>query len=333
VGIPIFCDSGFIILHGLVGPLAAGAGLSRLSLSTGLAGGLYVTHCLLPPHPGATAGAATLGLKENLGLVMMLGFALALPLTLVAHWGSRRLKDATGLHREETSLQPIATTQKLPSLWLSILPILAPLFLLGLGAAMPLSASPPWMQLLGSPVMALGTGFLLSLVCLHGRAGKMETSQWFNQSVLHAGGIVVIVGAGGMLGEAIKHTSISQLLGQWLQQGQFSALAFLCIAWLVAVVLKTAQGSTTSAIIVVTAMLAPLLGPAGMAAPLPAALVLLSVCTGTMMVSHANDAYFWVITEFAQLPMKQGFRGFTRLSVLLGLSGLAIVLLLGAVLL
>ncbi len=328
IGIPIFCDSGFVILSGLARPLAQRSGKSYAAVVCGLASGLYITHTLLPPHPGSIAGAANLGLKEHLATVISLGFLLAVPVTIVAWWFSSKI--AAKVVIEET--QPADTPHKAqhgPALWKCVLPVVVPVLLIALASFSIFFNLPPALKnifdWIGHPVMALLIGLALSLLCLP-RQQMGQLQPWFKEGAMHAGNILVIVGAGGILGEVLKQLPLAGLVSG-LANGSGNQLVFLIVAWGMGVLLKTAQGSTTSAIIVVTSILAPLTAAAGFTTPVEGSLLLAAIAGGTMMVSHANDAYFWVIGQFGGLTMPQTYKTFSLATVAMSLAVLASVLL------
>jgi GntP family gluconate:H+ symporter len=179
----------------------------------------------------------------------------------------------------------------------------------------------------GNPVMALLIGLLLSmLVVPKGQFAALRS--WMKEAVEHAGTILVIVGAGGVFGEVLKHTSLADLVTSFSDAGGSSKLMFLLVAWTMGVLLKTAQGSTTSAMIVVTSIIAPLTAAAGFTSPLQLSLLLAAVAGGTMMVSHTNDAYFWVIAQFGGLDMNQTYKTFSLATVAMSVAVLILVVLL-----
>ncbi len=73
VSIPVFCDSGFVILNPIRKALVQRTGASSVAMSIGLASGLYISHVFIPPTPGPIAAASTLGIGNNLLLLMGLG--------------------------------------------------------------------------------------------------------------------------------------------------------------------------------------------------------------------------------------------------------------------
>jgi gluconate:H+ symporter, GntP family len=334
IGIPIFCDSGFVILSGLTKPLAGRSRKSYAAIVCGLASGLYITHTLLPPHPGSIAGAANLGLKEHLGTVIGMGFIIAAPVTVMAWWFSSRFASRVNIETEQYI--EVQTTTDAPDLWKCILPVVVPVCLIAL-SSFSVFISPPAgvkkvLDFMGHPVMALLIGFGLSLLLLKKTAMK-QLQPWLKEGVTHAGSILVIVGAGGVFGEILKKTSLTNLVTNFSSAGGGSLLLFLFIAWCMGVLLKTAQGSTTSAIIVVTSILAPLTASAGFDTATELSLLLAAVAGGTMMVSHTNDAYFWVIAQFSGLTMGQTYKTFSLATVAMSVTVLITVLLLALLLL
>jgi len=331
VGIPIFCDSGYIILSGLTQPLAKKSGQRHAAIVCGLASGLYITHTLLPPHPGSIAGAANLGLKEHLGTVIGIGLLMSIPLAIVAWWFSSRIAAKVETTEEET-LETITTGDA--SLGRSFLPILVPLLLIAISSFSFFLEMPVAMRMtidfLGHPVIALLIGFGLSLTTV-ASADRRAIQGWIKEGILHAGSILVIVGAGGVFGEVLKKTSIADLVTGFTSGSDGSVLFFLFIAWCMGVLLKTAQGSTTSAIIVVTSIIAPLAAAAGLDTPTELSLLLASIAGGTMMISHTNDAYFWVISQFSGMGMSSTYKTFSLATIFMSLAALITVMLLALI--
>jgi GntP family gluconate:H+ symporter len=332
VGIPIFCDSGYIILSGLTQPLAKKSGRSHAAIVCGLASGLYITHTLLPPHPGSIAGAANLGLKEHLGTVIGIGLLMAIPLTIVAWWFSSRFAGKVAVENIEEEIQ--IEKQSNDSLWRSFLPIVVPLLLIAIASFSFFIDMPPvarkLIDFLGHPVIALLIGFGLSLFTVSS-ADRSALQGWIKEGVLHAGSILVIVGAGGIFGEILKKTPIADLVTGFTSGGNSGMLFFLFIAWCMGVLLKTAQGSTTSAIIVVTSIIAPLSAAAGFDTPVELSLLLGSIAGGTMMVSHTNDAYFWVISQFSGMGMSSTYKTFSLATVFMSIAALITVMVMALI--
>lgn len=335
VGIPIFCDSGFVILNGLTKPLSRESKKSYTAIVNGLAGGLYITHTLLPPHPGSLAGAANLGLGEHLGTVILTGLLISIPTTIMCWLFASRFLNKINQYQTTDDVKE-GELQQLPVFWKSILPVIVPVLLIAAGSAAELLPMPAKMKNLlvffGSPVIALLVGLLFSLLLVKEKGSKFFNS-WMVEAVSHAGPILILVGAGGVFGNVLKKTPLADIVQQWVSSGSFSPIAFLLIAYAIGCLLKTAQGSTTSAIIVATSILSPIAFIAGFKEPLQLTLLLSATAAGTMMVSHANDAYFWVIAQFSGLSMQETYRSFSLLSIVVSISSLVFILLFALVML
>jgi gluconate:H+ symporter, GntP family len=337
VGIPIFCDSGYVILNGLTRPLSKETNQSYPAIVGGLSGGLYITHTLLPPHPGSLAGAANLGLSQHLGMVITNGLIIAVPVTIVCWLFASRFTSKLTITADTATDQSVKENLLLPSLIKSILPVVIPVLLIALGSFTSFLKLPETanrlLQFAGSPVIALLVGLALSLLLIKKNQAPLF-QQWMKEGAAHAGPILILVGAGGVFGNLLKKTPLAEMVQQWVSgDAQLSGVAVLVIAFAIGCLLKTAQGSTTSAIIVATSILAPIAPIAGFDKPTELSLLLSATAAGAMMISHANDAYFWVISQFSGLTMQQTYRVFSLATIVMGITTLITVLLLSLVML
>jgi gluconate:H+ symporter, GntP family len=337
IGIPIFCDSGYVILSGLTRPLAKESKKSYAAIVGGLSGGLYITHTLLPPHPGSLAGAANLGMGQYLGIVILNGLIITIPVTIVCWLFANKITSKIPVAISEENENTITPKAAMPPLLKSILPVIIPVFLIALGSATSLfklsDFTNKWLQFIGSPIIALVIGLALSLLLIK-KNNTASFQQWMKEGASHAGPILILVGAGGVFGNLLKKTPLAEMVQQWVSgDGHLSGIAVLLIAFAIGCLLKTAQGSTTSAIIVTTSILAPIAPIAGFDKPVELSLLLSATAAGAMMISHANDAYFWVISQFSGLSMQQTYRTFSLATIVMGLTTIAVVLLLSLILL
>lgn len=326
--IPVFCDSGFIILSGLNDAIARQSGVKKGVLALSLSAGLYTTHTLVPPTPGPIAAAGNLGAADYLGTIMLLGLLVALPTMLVAVLLSNRL----GKHLDlETNTDELPDLKNLPSLGLSVLPILLPILLIATGSILKLlDYSGPGIEALlfvGHPLIALILGTVAAM-WLMPRWDSEHLSGWVGEGIKLAGPILIITGAGGAFGGVLKATPISDLVEQTMGGGSYAGAGVLIAAFLIAAFLKTAQGSSTNALVITSSLLAPVALQLGLDAPVELALLVLAIGGGAMTVSHANDSYFWVVTQFSGLELKQAYRTFTLITAAQGLTVLLSVLLL-----
>ncbi len=320
VGLPIFCDSGFIVLSGLNQSMAKRTGISVIIMSISLATGLYAVHCLIPPHPGAAAAAATIGI--DYGKLIVTGIIIAIPAMLAGHWWARYAgkKIPVPVSKEEIAGLP---DKALPSALNAFLPVIIPILLIAIKSFLSIEAgaSAVWGSL-GDPVIALAIGVLLAFNC--GRLWTKDTvGRLLQEAAEKAGGILVIIGAGGAFGAILAAAKIGQHFGAAVSLGSLGLL----FPFLLTFILKTAQGSSTVAIITAASIVQPLLPALVLDTANEKLLCVLSMGAGSMMISHANDAYFWVIAKFSGLDMKTMLKVYSVATAIMGLVSLGMVYL------
>lgn len=331
VGLPVFCDSGFIVLSGLNKSLSKKTGISIVVTSVSLATGLYAVHCLIPPHPGAAAAAATIG--ADYGKLILYGIIIALPAMLVGHWWAVYAgKKITAI--DEDKADKIVTDPTVqPSVLKAFMPVIIPIILIAVRSFF-MTGNPSnnsWINIilvLGDPVIALSAGVLLAFATKATWKKKM-VSILLQESVEKAGGILVIIGAGGAFGAVLAATNMGSHLGEVFALNSLGIL----FPFLVTFLLKTAQGSSTVAIITAASIVLPLLPQLGLDSDNGKLLAVLSMGAGSMMISHANDAYFWVITKFSGLDIKTTLKVYSVATALMGLTTLLMVYILSLILL
>jgi GntP family gluconate:H+ symporter len=321
VGIPIFCDSGFIILSGLNHSLVKKTNQPMPVMAAALASSLYAVHCLVPPHPGITAATGSMG--GDLGTIILWGILLAIPAAFVGYiYGAWRGKKITEAYEEQEDVQ--TTLLQLPPAWLSFVPIIFPIVLIAFksmvmlytsAAEIAASSGLQMLSFAGDPVIALLLAILLS-VTLIGKQGNAEWKHWLSDGVHKSGMILGIIAAGGMFGEMLQATGIGKHIGAML--GGLSIGIF--VPFLFAAILKTAQGSSTIAVITAASLVAPMLPVLGLHTPTGSTLAILSLGAGSMVVSHANDANFWVISRFSNLSTASTLKVYSSATALMGLT-------------
>ena len=320
VAIPVFCDAAFILLSPLTKSMSKNAKVSGKALTVALSTGLFAPHVLIPPTPGPLAAAATLGLND-LGLLILAGSILALVLVLTGGWF------ATRMNRQ---LQQVNPLEELPeqevegSLARAVLPIILPLLLIAGGTSLAgiEGWAAPWIKALSKPEVALAIGVVVAL----GTAQrKVEQSSWILNALRAGGPVLLITAMGGALGGVLKLIDVAGWLEGMVLPGAF----VLVLPFIIAAVLKSAQGSSTVAIITTASMMLPLLAPFGLDTELGKVWVILSLGVGAMTVSHANDSYFWIVSEMGGLSSDEAFRYHTRATALQGIVGGLLVLVSG----
>jgi len=326
VGIPVYCDSGFIILSRLI-PALSSPKINQAQLSLALSSGLYTSHTLVPPTPGPLAAAANLGMSANLGLVILVGFIGALPAALVAFWLSKKL--GAKIHVAETSHAAVQEIKH--NSIISFLPLVLPILLISC-ATLPnvipgLQSLTSFFSIVGNPAVALFIGLLCSFLLIS-KKHKQEWPSWISEALKDAGIILLITGAGGSFGAVIKSSGIDLILKEQIAGSQSGGIIFLLIAFLLGSVLKTAQGSSTSAIIVTSSLLAPLTVLAGFTSAISLATLILAIGGGAMTVSHANDSYFWVVSQFSGISERDAYKSYTLITLAQGITVLITSILL-----
>ncbi|MGP0170644.1 GntP family permease [Pseudomonas sp. NCHU5208] len=347
VSIPVFCDSGYVILNSLKNALAARMKVSVVAMSVALATGLYATHTFVPPTPGPIAAAGNLGLDASLGLVILVGLLVA-AVTAIAGmlWANRYLKQDDSQLLEEAPSELLAENVdfdalrarygKLPNAWQAFAPIFVPIALICLGSIAAFPSKPfgseglfAVLSFLGQPVAALLVGLALACTLVAGEGKRQQFHDHVAHGLKEAAPILLITGAGGAFGAVLKATALAGYLGDNL-----SALGIgLFMPFLVAAALKSAQGSSTVALVTTSAMVAPLLGNLGLDSEMGRVLTVMAIGAGAMTVSHANDSFFWVVTQFSRMKVATAYRAQTLATLVQGIAGMLTVWLLSLVLL
>ncbi len=335
VSIPVFCDSGYIILSSLQKSLAKRAAVPLATMAVALSTGLFATHTLVPPTPGPIAAAGNIGATNYLGTIIVIGLLVAIPVTLVGYlWAVYAGRKVVVPADNEPALdyeEVIKSFGKMPSTFKSFLPIVLPIALIAIGsiATMTMSVDSSLTTLLvffGSPTIALLCGVAAAFLLLP-EMSETTLNDWIADSLKDAAPILLVTGAGGAFGTVIKNTSISDTL----QNMDFSSLTgalFLLVPFLIAAALKTAQGSSTASLVITSSLVAPMLVTMGIEGAVPLALVVMALGAGAMTVSHVNDSFFWVVTQFSGMDVKDAYKTHTVATLLQGLTALIISMLL-----
>ena len=331
VSIPVFCDSGFVILDPIRKALVKKTGTSSVAMTVALSAGLYISHVFIPPTPGPIAAANTLGIGNNLLLVMGLGLACSiLPLIaglVFAKFIGKKVKSADEIVSSDevvkTYEELVAEYGKLPGGFNALAPIIVPIILMALGSISSMAGWTGFISVLctflGKPVIALAVGTVFATIQL-ATAKKMDAFYGITNDTLKVTGpILFVTAAGGVLGKVIANTDMVNYITSNAAVLESVGILF---PFLLAAILKSAQGSSTVAITTTAGIVAPLLGAMGLDTPALAALTVMAIGAGAMTVSHANDSYFWVVTNFGEMTPDQGYKTQTLLTLVLGLSAM-----------
>lgn len=340
VSVPVFCDSGYIILNSLKESLAERLHVSSVAMSIALATGLYATHTFVPPTPGPIAAAGNLGLESNLGLVIMVGVVVTAVAVLAGWWWSNRFLNATPDNINATDAQAATLPEgiktrddysKLPSATMAFLPIIVPIILICLSSVANFPSAPfgsgtlaEILIFIGNPLTALLIGLFLSFLLIDSEQKTQQISDSISQGLVVAAPILLITGAGGAFGAMLKVTPIGDYLGSTL-----SALGLgIFMPFIVSAALKTAQGSTTVALVTTSAMVAPLLNQIGLDSELGRVFCVMAIGAGAMTISHANDSFFWIVSQFSRMSVAQAYKAHSMATGIQGVTSIVFIWLL-----
>ncbi|WP_210131650.1 gluconate:H+ symporter [Staphylococcus sp. GDK8D30P] len=336
VGIALFLEVGLVLLIPLVFTIAKKLKISQVKIGIPMMAALSVTHGFLPPHPGPTVIAKEL--HANIGEVLMYGILIAIPVAIIS--GPLFLKVAekivpTAFHREgdisELGSQKSFTDEEMPSFKLSVFTALLPVILMLISTII---------QLITGHEDGKGTNFLENFIYFIGTAGtamlisvifaiysmglhrgkKMqETMQSVTNSIYPIGMMLLIIGGGGAFKQILIDGGVGDTIKNSFSETSMSPLLF---AWIIAAVLRIALGSATVAGISTTGIILPLVQHSDV----NIALVVLAIGAGSLILSHVNDAAFWMFKEYFGLTIKETFLTWSLLETILSVSGIIFIL-------
>ncbi|ETX11195.1 gluconate transporter [Roseivivax halodurans JCM 10272] len=340
VSVPVFCDSGYVVLSPLARSLASRSGRSMATYAVALSMGLYATHVFIPPTPGPIAAAGEL--DADIGLVILLGLVVTIPVLVTTYLfavtvGERIFIDPDTVSIEDPSeghAAPPSDGDRVarPETWQAFLPIVLPIALIALNslaaAVLGEGMIASFLQFLGNPNTALLLGVAAAFLVTARTRGPSLTQDAVGRALRVAGPIILITGAGGALGSVLRSTPITGFLSDSLVLTSLG----IFLPFLLAAALKTAQGSSTVAIVTSAAIIAPLVGSLGLDSATGLALVTLAIGAGSMTVSHANDSFFWVVSQFSGMSTPQAYKLQTVSSGIAGVTGILAIWILSLIL-
>lgn len=348
VSIPVFCDSGFVILNPIRKAMVKKTMCSSVAMTVALSGGLYISHVFIPPTPGPIAAAGTLGIGNNLLLVIGMGALVSIPCLVVAYFFAKyigkRVKSPSEDNPDDNEVvksyeELVREYGKLPSTLASFAPIVLPIILMALSS---ISSILGWQgglasvcAFLGAPIIALAVGLLCSIATLV-TTGKMgEFRDLTDETLKTVGPILFITAAGGVLGKIISTAGFVDYMSE---NAAFLSSVGIFFPFLIAAILKSAQGSSTVAITTTAGIMGAIsesgsmMAALGLTSPVAAALTVMAIGAGAMTVSHANDSYFWVVTNFGELKAQDGYKTQTMLTLLMGVAAMIFIWILSLIL-
>lgn len=305
VSIPIFCDSGFVILSPIAKALSKKTGKSIVTLGAALAAGLVITHSLVPPTPGPLAVAGIFG--ADIGSLIFWSIVLAVPMTMgaivYAKYIGKKIYQLPELDGEGWTREPYRVNDKkdviiekkeLPSTFMSFLPILLPVVLILLGnvtTAMKMEGTvKAVIDFIGAPIIAVGIGLLVSIIGLTKNFTREETLGYMEEGIKSAGVILLVTGGGGALGTILRESGVGNHIAELIAQ---TALPAILLPFVISSIIRLIQGSGTVAMITAASITAPIVANLGV----DPVLATLAACIGSLVFSHFNDSFFWVVNR------------------------------------
>ena len=361
VSIPVFCDSGFVILSSLAKEFSRLTKKSMVGLGGILGMGLYITHFMVPPTPGPLAVVSTFnenGAAIDLGLFILCGIAISVPLfifsvLLFRYFGSKHpdlvvpyeidrskytqeqlvvldriaAKQAKNEDLVTEDFAELLAAEKLPSAGLSFATLLVPIILIfantlvGQIAVLKGTAFASVVSFLGQPVIALFISLCMGAFLLCASYDKKTCVGLMQEACRDAGPIVFITAAGGALGAVINATGAAGIMANWIVA---TGIPGILVPIIIGVIMRFPQGSGTTAMITGSAIIAPMMGVLGINPYLAA----MALCLTTMCPSYLNDSYFHVVTNFSGMDIKTSLKTWTIGSILVPAFGSVILVIL-----
>ena len=331
VSIPVFADSGFLLFHPLNKSLSKKAKISLAGSAVALGLGLLASHTLVPPPPGPIAAAGIL--DADLGLVIALGFPISFLALLAGIFFAKKYCSRTYINpdlEDDQKEQKVRNEEAAPGAFKSSIPIVIPIILIVMKSILNperLGFNNTFIdlvQFLGEPVIALLIGVFLCLLLPQKLEKEMLSSTgWVGNAIKDAASIVLITGAGGIFGSILQNSGIAEVLVTTLTEYNLG----IFLPFLLAAALKTAQGSSTVALITAASIILPMMPSLGFDSEMDKALVVVALGAGSSVISHANDSFFWVVTQMSGMDVRTGYRLFSTGTFVLGVTAVICVFL------
>jgi GntP family gluconate:H+ symporter len=334
IGLPLFFEVGFVLLAPLAFAVARRLKVSIIIVGLPMLAGLSVAHGLVPPHPAPTLAAATF--HADIGKTIFLGLLVGLPVGLLSgpafsYLLARFIRPGASQRADIIKAEEEKGIGSKPPALFSVLVaiLLPPVLMMGrsiFDAFASASPARPVVDFLGDPIMALLIALLYAFFVLGVRQGRSlgTIEKILGKSLETIAAVVLIVGAGGGFKQMLLAVHVGDLLSRVATQAHLSPLL---LAWVVAALVRVATGSATVATITGAGITAPLLLAAG--STVSPELMVLATGSGSLILSHVNDAGFWLVKEYFGLSLIDTLNSWTAMETLISVLGLIAVLTLG----
>ena len=316
IGSVVFCDSAFLVLSGLTKSISSTATYSLNSLNLSLAGGLYTSHNLIPPTPGPMAILNNLNSIELIGDVILYGFLVSIPATLVSIIFASRL-----VKRKKIKID-YNFNVNYKKIILPFLVIIIPLLIISINTLSELiglnlsNEEVKFIKRFSNANFALLVGVIMSLFLPKVYENKKSI---ITDSFKDFYPIILLTSAGSAFGNIIKNSELIEILPLFFDSINNSLISVCMICFVIGTILKTSQGSSTSAMIITSSLIFPLISKYNFT-NFDIVMVTLSIGAGSMMISHVNDSYFWIVSKKSEMNLQNSLKHFSIMTVFQSLS-------------
>jgi GntP family gluconate:H+ symporter len=333
LSIPVFGDSTIIMMNPIAKSLSAKSGISYAATIVALSLGAMASHALVPPTPGPIATAGILG--ADLGQVIFWGALVSLTTLIPLYFFVNKFVVKIPLEPQMIVGEKELEKKELPTFFNSLLPVIIPLVLIILASIANYPTKPlgesgltKAIQFIGSPVIALLIGAILSFTLPKKFDRKLlSASGWIGESILLAAPVILITGAGAVFGKMLQNSGVGDLVTSSMSDANWG----IFLPFIIAFALKTAQGSTTVAMITTASIIAPILGPLGLDSETMKVFTALAIGAGSLCISHANDSGFWVVTQLSGMSIKQGNMSHSLGTLIAGTTAILLIFVLSLI--
>lgn len=330
LSIPIFGDSTIIMMNPIAKSLASKSKISYAATIVALSLGAMASHALIPPTPGPIAAATILG--ADLGQMIIWGMVVLLITLIPMYFFVNTFVVKIPLEPQLISDEKQLEKNKLPKFFNSLLPVIIPLLLIILASIANYPTKPfgenayaKAIQFIGTPVISLLIGAILSFTLPKKFDRKLLSSTgWIGESILLAAPVILITGAGSVFGKMLQNSGVGDLVTANMSDSNWG----IFLPFFIAFALKTAQGSTTVAMITTASIIAPILGQLGLDSELMKVFTALAIGAGSLCISHANDSGFWVVTQLSGMSIKQGNMSHSLGTLIAGVTAILLIFVL-----
>jgi GntP family gluconate:H+ symporter len=339
VGIPVFFQVGFVLLIPLVFTIARRTGMSLIKIGIPLVAGLSVVHGMLPPHPAAMLAVAAY--NADVGRTILYGLLIGLPTAalagpIFASWIAPRITLPTEnpvAAQLVESMDDAHASRGTPSFGVSLFTVLIPVILILLSSAADISLDPASplrlaLHFVGNAIVALLLALVFSFWSLARPRGftRDQVMKFCNDCLAPTATILLVIGAGGGFNQVLVQSGVG---GAVASMAVGSHASPLILAWIVAALIRVATGSATVAMTTAAGIVAPIAVATPGTNP---ELLVLATGAGALVLSHVNDAGFWLIKEFFNMTVPQTLKTWTVAETIIGVAGLGFTMLLSIVL-